>query len=181
MSEEEKSKGKKLKLLLTELESDNLTKQLEAVEALRTHGNETTIMPLLDVFAQSKSHELKREIVDLLNNIKSTKAPKQIMQCLVNKKYASQKQMLLSSIWNSGLDYKDYVADLVGIAVESDLMEVFEVETIIETLENVPPDEVLSEALLILGDYLFAHKNESSPKIDLLIQIGVVLKRMNED
>lgn len=178
---EEKSKNKKLQLLLTDLSSKDEAKQLEAVEGIRAHGNETTIEPLLDAWALTKSADLKFEIEDLLNNIKSTKAPKQIMICLVNKKYAAQKQMLLASIWNSGLDYNIYIADLLSIALESDLLEVFEVETIIENLEGAPSDEVISESLVILGNYLTEHKHESSPKIDLLIQIGVVLKRLNED
>ena len=178
---EEKSTNKKLQLLLADLIGKDLAKQLEAVESLRSHGNETVIEPLLDTWISTSSMELKTEIVDLLNNIKSSKVPKQIMTCLANKKYASQKQLLLSSIWNSGLDYHDYIADLVAIACDSDLMEVFEVETIIENLEGIPSDEVLSESLVTLGNYLTEHKNESSPKIDLLIQIGVMLKRMNED
>jgi hypothetical protein len=178
---EEKSKNKKLQLLLADLTGKDLTKQLEAVEALHTHGNETIIEPLLDTWATTKSEALKFEIGELLNNAKSSKVPKQIMACLVNKKYAAQKQMLLSSIWNSGLDYHNYISDLVAIACESELMEVFEVETIIENLEGLPSDEVLNEALLTLGNYLSEHKNESSPKIDLLIQVGVMLKRMNDD
>jgi len=178
---EEKSKNKKLQLLLADLQGKELTKQLEAVESLRSHGDETTIEALLDTWAATKSEELKFEIEDLLNTIKFTTVPKQIMTFLHNPKYAAQKLMLLSSIWNSGLDYLDHIADLVAIACESELLEVFEVETIIENLEGVPSDEVLNEALVILGNYLNAHKNESSPKIDLLLQIGVMLKRMNDE
>lgn len=178
---EEKSKNKKLQLLLTDLAGKDISKQITAVEGLRAHGNETILEPLLDTWAATKSDELKFEIEDLLNNIKSSKVPKQIMACLINEKYAPQKQMLLASIWNSGLDYNEFVSDLVAIAVESDLMEVFEVETIIENLEGIPSDEVLSESLVILGNYLSEHKHESSPKIDLLIQIGVLLKKLNED
>lgn len=178
---EEKSKNKKLQLLLADLTSKDIAKQLAAVESLHAHGNETAIVPLLDTWATTRSEELRYEIAELLNNAKSTRVPKEIMACLANKKYSAQKQMLLSSIWNSGLDYHDYISDLVAIACESDLLEVFEVETIIENLEGIPSDEVLSESLVILGNYLSEHKDESSPKIDLLIQIGVMLKRLNED
>lgn len=178
---EEKSKNKKLQLLLSDLSGKDLAKQIDAVKGLCAHGNETILEHLLDAWALTKSEDLKFEIEDLLNNIKSTKVPKQIMACLTNKKYASQKQLLLASIWNSGLDYNNYVADLVAIALESDLLEVFEVETIIENLEGIPSDEVLSESLVLLGNYLNEHKHESSPKIDLLIQIGVLLKKLNDD
>ena len=95
---EEKSKNKKLELLLADLAGKDLTKQLEAVESLRSHGNETVIEPLLDTWGSTSSGELKAAIVDLLNNTKSSKVPKQIMACLANKKYTAQKQMLLSSI-----------------------------------------------------------------------------------
>jgi len=178
---DEKSKNKKIQLLLKDLKSKESSKQLEAVSSLRTHGNETCIEPLLETWDSTKSDELKFEIEDLLNNIKNSKVPAVIMACLSESKYQNQKQILLASIWNSGLDYHNYIAQLISIAIESELIEVLEVETIIENLEYVPSDEVLSESLLILGNYLNDHKSETSPKIDLLIQIGVILKRLNED
>lgn len=174
-------KNKKTQIILADLASSNLTKQLEAVESLRSHGNETVIAPLLDVWSKTKSHELKSAISDLLNNVKSPKIRPAIMNSLLSSAIPEQRLLLLSSIWNSGLDYGDYIPALVKIACSGDLMEVLEVETIVENMEEIPSDESISESLVILGDYLSEHKNESSPKIDLLIQIGVVLKKLNDD
>lgn len=178
---EEKNKKKKIELLLTDLKSGKIEKQIEAVEALRVNGNETIIEPLLEVYQSSKSTQLQNEIGDLLNTMKSAKVPAVMISCLKNKKFEGLKQMMLTSVWSSGLDYSPHVAELISIAIESEMMEVFEIETILDNLEIIPDDEVLNESLMILGNYLNDHKNESSSKIDLLIRIGVVLKRMNED
>ncbi|MBK7128137.1 MAG: hypothetical protein IPM74_13085 [Crocinitomicaceae bacterium] len=181
MAEQEKNKNKKLQLLLDDLSSENIDKQLAAVDALRAHGNETIIRNLLDVYKTTGSDELKNEISDLLNTIKSEKTPAVVMKYLADKKYADQKIILLTSAWSSGLDYSPYVAGLVNLAIDGDLMEVFEIQTIIENLETLPSDEVINEGLIVLGNYLAENKNESSPRIDLLMQIGNHLKKLNED
>ena len=103
------------------------------------------------------------------------------MNCLRNEDYSSQRIILLSSIWNSGLDYSIHVAELIQIATESDVTEIFEIETILDNMETLPSDEVLNEALLILGNFLNENKNLDSTKSDMLIHLGVILKRMNED
>lgn len=181
MSEEEKNKKTKLKKLLSDLGSKDAATQLEAVASLKIHGDESAIEPLLHAMISSKSSELHREITDLFNTMKSTDAPEIIMRCLDDDDFVSVRTMLLSSIWNSGLDYSEYVAELTELAIESELTEVFEIETILENLENIPPDEALSDALVTLGNYLSEHKNESSPKLDMLLNIGTILKRLNDD
>jgi len=97
-----------------------------------------------------------------------------------NPEFENHKIILLTSIWSSGLDYKKYVAELVQLAIEGDVQEIFEIETILDNFEFIPADDVLNEALLILGNYLNEHK-ENSTKNDMLIQLGVILKRMNDD
>lgn len=178
---DEKNNLKKVQHLIDALQTGQLENQLEAVDAMRAHGNEMIIEPILIAWQKTKSHELKAEIEDLLNTIKSSAVPNKIMNCLRNENYSSQRIILLSSIWNSGLDYSSHVAELIQIATESEVTEIFEIETILDNMETLPSDEVLSEALLILGNFLNENKNLDSTKSDMLIHLGVILKRMNED
>jgi len=116
-----------------------------------------------------------------LNNTKSSLVPAKIIACLENKKYANCRQILLASIWNSGLDYREFLPQILTATLEGDIMDALECVTIVENFEGVPEDEELNEALVILGNYLSENKKESSPKIDLLIELGVLLKRMNDE
>jgi hypothetical protein len=180
MTNEEDIRGKRLKALLQDLNSKSSEKQIAAVQAMKIHGNETIIEPLVEVLAKTSSEELKFEIKEVLNNVKSSKVPAKIIACLGTKKFATCRQELLASIWNSGLDYHDYLTEIIAATLQGDLMDALECVTIVENFETAPAEEELNEALVVLGDYLSTHKNESSPKIDLLIQIGILLKRMND-
>lgn len=180
MTNAENIRGKKLKTLLADLKSKEIDKQILAVQEMKIHGNESIIEPLILVLSTTKSNELKQEIVDVLNNVKSSAVPEKIMACLANDKYENCRQIILASIWNSGLDYRDYLPEIITETLKGDLMDVLECVTIVENFEGIPEEEELNESLVILGDYLTAHKSESSPKIDLLIEIGVLLKRMND-
>ena len=180
MTNEENIRGKRLKALLVDFTSKDLDKQIAAVQAMKIHGNETVIDALVKELSTTKHSELKEEIIELLNNTKSSLVPAKIVACLENKNYANCRQILLSTIWNSGLDYREFLPRILSVTLQGDMMEALECVTIVENFEGVPEDEELNESLVILGNYLSEHKNESSPKIDLLIELGVILKRMND-
>lgn len=177
---EEKNQNKKLVALLKDFESGKIEKQLEAIKALKIHGNQTIIEPIVNELCQSKSDELKAEIVDVLNNAKSTKVPEQLIYCLQQEKYKSVQQILLASIWNSNLDYKNYLPQIVQVTLNGEFLDALECLTIVENFEEMPNEEVINEALVLLGNYLHENRDKSSPKIDLLIEIGLVLKKMND-
>jgi len=105
MTNAENIRGKKLKTLLADLKSKEVDKQILAVQEMKIHGNETIVEPLIQVLSTTKSNELKQEIVDVLNNVKSSAVPEKIIACLANDKYENCRQIILASIWNSGLDY----------------------------------------------------------------------------
>lgn len=177
---EEKNQNKKLVTLLKDFDTGKVEKQLEAIKGLKIHGNETIIEPLVKTLSTTNSAELKIEIVDLLNNAKSSKVPAKIIECLLQEKYKSVHQVLLASIWNSNLDYKNYLPQIVKVTLQGELLDALECLTIIENFEEQPNEESINEALVMLGNYLHENKNNSSPKIDLLIEIGIVLKKMND-
>jgi len=181
MTNEENIRGKRLKALLVDFTSKDLDKKIAAVQAMKMHGNETVIEALVKELSSTKHEELKEEIIELLNNTKSSLVPAKIIACLENKKYANCRQILLASIWNSGLDYREFLPQILTATLEGDIMDALECVTIVENFEGVPEDEELNEALVILGNYLSEQKKESSPKIDLLIELGAMLKRMNDE
>ena len=114
-----------------------------------------------------------------MNNAKSTKVPEKLIYCLQQEKYKSVQQILLASIWNSKLDYRKYLAQIVQITLKGELLDALECLTIIENFEEIPSEESINEALVLLGNFLHENKN-GSPKNDLLIEIGIVLKKMND-
>lgn len=180
MSDKESSKKKKLKALLADVKSVDQKKQLEAVKALRIHGDETIIATLLDLYLLTDSEKIKREVEDILNTIKLTAAPAEIVRLLGEKKYSSLRQVLLTSIWNSGLDYRDYLKEIVEATIQGDMMIALECITIVENIEGSLSEEQLFEPIIVLKEYLVANKEEQSPKMDLLKEILVFLQAQND-
>ncbi|MCG8574570.1 MAG: hypothetical protein MI810_06780 [Flavobacteriales bacterium] len=180
MAKKENSKDKKLKALLSDLSSADAKKQLAAVKSLKVHGNETVIDPLLETYISTDDERLKLEITDLLNTLKSASVPPVIAKALMNKKYAGIRQMLLASIWNSGLDYNDHLREIISAASQGDMMEALECITIIENIEGTLTEDQLFEPILVLKEYLVQNRDEQSPKMDMLKEIALILQQRND-
>lgn len=170
---------KKIKELLGDLNSINIEDQVNAVKALKQHGNESIIDPLLVVFIKTESDELKAEIVDLLNTPKSTKVPAEIAKALADKRFLDIRHTILTTIWNSGLDYRPFLREIVTAATEGGMMEALECVTIIENLEGELTEAELFEPLIVLTEYIGSNKSETGPKMDMLKEITLKLQTIN--
>ncbi len=179
MAEKENTKQKKIKELLSELASNDESRQLKAIKSLKVHGNETVIKPLLIILERTESEPIQAEIIDLLNTTKYTAVPEQIANALVDERFFSIRRHLLASAWNSGLDYRPFLTEIVTAATEGEMMDALECITIIENLEGAPTEEELFEPLIVLTEYLNDNKEEKGAKMDLLKEIALTLQQMN--
>lgn len=180
MAEKETIKQKKIKELLSELASNDDKRQLKAVKSLKVHGNETVVKPLLVVLTRTTSEPLKAEITDVLNTIKFTAVPPIIASALLEERFAPIRQVLLASVWNSGLDYSPFLTEIVTAATQGEMMDALECITIIENIEQTLTEDQLFDPLLVLKEYFVNNKDESGAKTDLLKEIAVVLQNMND-
>lgn len=176
---EDKKVNKKVAQIILQLSSPEPKDVIKAVKALKMSGNETAIEPLIDLYCSSKNNAVKAEIVDLLNSIKSTKVPPVVIDCLVNEKYASARQVVLSSIWNSNLDYTDYLLEIAEVTQKGEMMDAMEFLTILENMEGTLSEEKIMDALLSMKSYLVEHTNENSPKMELLKEATLLLTEIN--
>ena len=92
----------------------------------------------------------------------------------------SIRQILLSTIWNSRLDYSLYLAEFVEMAVEGDYLEALECLTIIENLEGTFEESDILEAQLHLKEYLELGVKDDQKAI-LISEIALLIKNFNEE
>jgi hypothetical protein len=175
---ENKGKQKKAKMnqLLIDLSSENETKIKIALEGLEIHGNTSVIEPIIEILSKKKNDIGKEHIKEFLSSLKSTNATNSIMQCVLNPKYSEQQQFILSTIWNSPIDYSEYLAEFVKIAVQKDFMHAFECLTIIENLEGPFEERNILESQLHLKDYLDGKFPKDSQKDYLISEIALLIK-----
>ncbi len=178
MEKKETVKQKKVKDLLETLASGDDKQQVKAVQGLKVHGNETVIESLLLTLANNPSDAVYSEIVDLLNTPKSTKVPAEIAKALVDKRFVEIRHTLLTTIWNSGLDYRPYLTEIVTAGTEGEMMDALECITIIENIEGEMTEDQLFEPLIVLTEYLGSTR-DGGPKLDLIREVTATLQNIN--
>lgn len=174
-------KNTKVKELLLQLNNEDATKQLEAVKSLKMHGDKSAIEPLVHLLATTEDEQIEKEIILLLNTIKISDSPEEIINCLTNPSFAEVRIPLLCSIWNTGLDYRPYLKEILAVTVQGGIEESLECITIIENQEGKFSEEQLYEGLLILNEYLVNNQNDKGPKTEMLIEMREILQQMNDN
>lgn len=179
MSEKDKAQEKKIKGLLKDLETNDVDKQLKAVKALKIHGNDDVVEPILLLLSRSKNDEVRKEIIDLINTTKSSTVPSVIANALVDARFANLRHDLLISVWSSGLDYRPYLKEIVTAGTSGEMMEALECVTIVENMDGGFNEDQLFDPIIVLNEYLVANKSETSPKMDMLKEVLVYLQQFN--
>ena len=171
---------KKVAELLNQLQKADSKAQIQAIKDLKIHGNQTAIEPLVRCYVESTNNVVKSEIENLLNTLKVNDVQEAVIDCLSNPEFETAYQMILSSIWNSNLDYSDYLNEIVETAVNGDFMMAMECLTIFENMEFSLSEEKVMPALVTINQYLNDNHGEESPKHDLLSEVAVFLNQINQ-
>lgn len=157
----------KVKDIIAAFESKDEAKVEKAIKAIKTDGNSTTILPMIQYLAITKNENHGKEIIEILSSLKDTSAVEGIMEALRNDDFISIRQPLLSTIWNTQLDYTPYFADFVAIACDGDFMEALDCLTIIENMPSQIEERHLLEAQWHLKEY----HEDTAPKEERKQQI----------
>ncbi|MGB8490674.1 MAG: hypothetical protein WCE64_06405 [Bacteroidales bacterium] len=125
---------KKLKELDAVLRKDNPLKVTEAIRLLREDEPfEGAIGLLIPCFDRSANLSVKLLIRDFMNDIKDLALRGEVIS-EIRKNYSPETlRMLISSCWQSGLDYGDYANDFAEIFILKDYMTAIECFTVIES------------------------------------------------
>jgi hypothetical protein len=172
--------NKKVIELLKKLDSKEPKDIITAIKSLKVSGDKTVIEPLVRLYSTTKNNAIKNEISDLLNTLKSTESPQEVVKCLSNLKYDSARTMLLSSIWNSNLDYTLYLDEIVKAAIRGDMMDAMECLTIIENMEGTLDEQKIMDPLIDLKSYLVENMDDNSQKNQLLKEVAQILTEIND-
>jgi len=174
----------KIKQLIDDLSSGNELKISTAVKALETNGDISLFEPLASILLTPLSQKNRAEVLEFLASLKDSSAIDEMMRLIGNAKYLPVRKELLSSIWNSKLDYSYFLPEFVEIACEGDFMEALECLTIIENLENNFEERHVLESKLHLKDYFEDKEVKDPKKAQIISEIALLIKDfdlMDED
>jgi hypothetical protein len=124
---------KKLKELAIVLGKKNSLQIVQAIKSLREDEPfEGAIGLLAETFDASDDKSVLRAISDFFNDIKDLSARSEIVAEIRKSWNGDTISMLVSSCWQSGLDYSGFIEDMIKIFIEGDYVTTIESMTVIE-------------------------------------------------
>jgi hypothetical protein len=124
---------KKLQQLAAVLEkTDNLVIS-EAVRLLRDEQPfEGAIGLLVSLYDRSDDLAVRKAVGEFMNDLKDQTAAVEVISEIRKEWKPETMSMLVSSCWQSGLDYTDYISDLAKVFAKCDFATAVECFTVIE-------------------------------------------------
>lgn len=177
----DKKKDTKLKQIMLDLATDDSKKISKAIKALEAHGDPSVVKPLSEKLMLGVSEKNQKEILELFSSFKDTSVTAEMMDVIEDTQFRPIRQLLLSTVWNTKVDFSDYIDEFVQIAVEGDFMETLDCLTIIENMDGPFMEENILEAQLHLKDYIEKPGDKDPQKAQLLSEIALVLKDINRN
>lgn len=176
-----KQEEKRVNAIITDLYSKDSRKVSKAIKALEVHGNSKVIKAIADCLLGDVDTHNEAEMLELLSSLKDTSVVVEMMEVVCDPIYLPIRQKMLTTIWNTKVDFSDYIDEFVEIAVQGDFMETLECLTIIENLEGPFMEESILECQLHLKNYLESNTPRDEQKSQLLSEIALKIKEINQE
>ncbi|MCX6255217.1 MAG: hypothetical protein NTV31_12165 [Bacteroidia bacterium] len=145
--------GKKLKELAEILNKDNNILISEAIELLREEQPfEGAIGLLTSFYNNTDDYSIRKTIEGFMNDLKDQSASMEVINEIRKQWKADTTSMLVSSCWQSGLDYSDYSLDLAKVFLKGDYITAIECLTVIEESVHELSSERKNEIIKIIKE-----------------------------
>lgn len=176
MNKPTEKQQQKIAAILSDLNSNVTPKVKTALDSLQVHGNYTIIEPLFQFIQHHPNTETAALVIEFLSNLKDSESKIMVMDCLARTEFKPIQQIILSTIWNSPLDYSEFIHDFVKLAVENDFMITLECLTVIENLDGPFDEQHIFEAQLSLKNYHEGVYEKTDQKNQLISEIALLIK-----
>lgn len=145
--------------IIGNLFSENDTIVLETLTEISHSGRIHFIPILAELLHSSKNQEIKDSIIKIFSELKQTSAVPVLVETIKNPKFINERELLIRTCWENGLDYSPYISDFIEILITGDYMTAFESYTVLINIEGKISSkdvetsiERLNGSLLLLND-----------------------------
>jgi hypothetical protein len=165
----------KLKQLASILDKDNNILISESIKLLREElPFEGAIGLLTSYYNKTDDFSIRRTIEGFMNDLKDQSACIEVINEIRKNPKEDTTSMLVSSCWQSGLDYSEYSIDLAGIFMTGGYVTAIECLTVIEESANKLSAGKRKEIIKLLENSPQSHFNE---KKELTLELLDILNR----
>jgi predicted DNA-binding protein len=169
MSDQMIKSDKKLKNLALLLEKDDPLVISQAIELLREEEPfEGALALLASYYDNTGSTVVTRAIESFMNDIRDKSVQDELMAEIRKERNPRTTAMLVSSCWQSGMDYTSFAYEIAGLFLRSDLVTAVECFTLLEGLITELDDNQKTGILRLLENSEADSGTRKSLKEDLL-------------
>jgi hypothetical protein len=177
----DKNEVKKRQVLLTDIQSNDNHKVLKAIQSMEAHGHASIVEPMLAVWFKTEDEEIDQAMQNFFGDLKDSTTSAAMMEFLNATDSSDFRRKILTAIWNSKVDYSNYLKDFVRLAAEGDFLEALECLTVIENLDGPFPEDQFLESQLHLKNYLENRKESTDHKAELMSEIAMVIREFEKN
>ncbi|MBA7534886.1 hypothetical protein ES705_27136 [subsurface metagenome] len=136
MEKNDKTKAEKRFIIKTteSLASKNEEEVLSKLNELMSTGKVSILPFILDLLDQSSSDKVKREVILFMSNLKNQKCAPVIIDYILKNKSKEYIYQVISSCWQSRLDYSKHLKAFVSCFIAGDYQIALESFTVIEEM-----------------------------------------------
>lgn len=172
--------SKKVQVVLDDLKSANEEKISKAIVAIQSVGKAEIIPFLVDLLKTDLSDKNRKELLNIFNNLIDSDCVEFMIDEVKDDKNQSIRAELLNTMWNSKLDYTEFLPDFVDLAIQGDFSVALECLTIIENLDGPFTEQLLMECQLLLREYIEDNSPKDPQKAAIMSEIAVFIRDVEE-
>ena len=166
---------RKLKELSSVLEKGNNIIISEAIDLLRGEQPfEGAVGLLTSLYNETEDYTVRKSIEGFMNDLKDKSVRREVMTEIRKPWKPDTICMMVSSCWQSGLDYSEYSLDLAEVFFKADYLTALECFTVIEESVQELTREGKDKIIKIIGAGSLSPVNE---KTTLTLELISILER----
>lgn len=165
-----------VKQIIAGLESADIKNQTKAVGALKEAGNPKVLNALANLLLKNQDATLEKEILEIFSSLKDSSSAEEIVKVLKDNSLSGIRQKMLSTIWNTQIDYSYFIADFVEIACDGDFLEALDCLTILEAMLCPFEERHTLESQWHLKEFMESDAVKEERKMQILSDIAQFIK-----
>jgi hypothetical protein len=163
---------KKLKELALQLKNENDIIVAEIIETLRDEEPfEGAVRLLAECYDDNEATIVKKAIQGLMNDLKDRSVRPEVIAAIHEVREPGTLNMLVSSLWQSGLDYSGFARDVVEVFLRSDYGTAIECYTVIEESVHSMSAQQKDELRKLIGENPFPESDDKKALADDLLAL----------
>jgi hypothetical protein len=166
---------RKIRELVEVLDKEEIPAISDAIEQLRLEKPfEGAIGLLTAYYNKTNESAIRKTISAFMNDLKDQSACIEVISEIRKNWSHDTISMLVSSCWQSGLNYSEYSMDLARVFLNGDYVTAIECLTVIEESAQEMTKEGKEEVIRLIEDNPFPRANEKST---LTLELKSILER----